>query len=212
MLQDPVSDTVVFWPFVLVNHKRPVSTHVPYGCIFESSCHYYCNDPTGRGPISPRLAGPRPETKGSHPSTLRAALSPSVGRACPILRLAPDLLQQKINPLESLASNLGLGGGDGRLAVGVDEAAALLAVLELGAPAGADAGALAIVGAAALLAVVVSDAAARGELLALAVADAAGARDVGDGLAESEGGDCRIFVSTCCSSCLELEACTWPGR
>jgi len=65
----------------------------------------------------------------------------------------------------------------------------LLAVLELGADARADAGALAVVGAAALLAVGVGDAAARGELPALAVSDVTGTSGVGDGLAVDGGSD-----------------------
>ena len=91
--------------------------------------------------------------------------------------------------LEALGLDLGLRGRDGGVGVGVDEAAALLPVLELGADARAHAGALAVVGAAALGAVGVGDAAARGELEALAVADVPGARVVGLHLREGGGGD-----------------------
>jgi hypothetical protein len=93
-------------------------------------------------------------------------------------------------PLKSLPLNLRLRRGNCLRGVGVDEAAALLAVLELGADARADARALAVVGAAALLAVGVVDASARGELAAVAVADVARARDVGDGLSRDGHGDC----------------------
>jgi hypothetical protein len=89
--------------------------------------------------------------------------------------------------LEALGLNLGLGSRDGSLGVGVDESAALLAVLELGADARADAGALAVVGAAALLAIGVGDATSRGELPALAVSDVTGSSRVGDGLSVDGG-------------------------
>lgn len=74
--------------------------------------------------------------------------------------------------LETLLLDLGLGVGNVLGRVGVVEAAAGLAVLELGTDAGADTGSLAgarggAAGAAALLAVGVGDAATGGELLAV---------------------------------------------
>ena len=91
--------------------------------------------------------------------------------------------------LETLALNLLLGSRDGCLCVGVDKSAALLAVLELGADAGADAGALAVVGAAALLAIGIGDATSRSELAALAVSDVTGTSGVGDGLSVDGGSE-----------------------
>lgn len=86
--------------------------------------------------------------------------------------------------LETLLLDLRLGGGDRGGGVGVDEAAASLAVLELGADAGADAdlaalGVLGAAGAAALGAVGVVDAAAGRELLAGTIADVTGSGGVG---------------------------------
>lgn len=98
-------------------------------------------------------------------------------------------------PLKPLLRNLRLGRRNRLRGVGIHKAAALLAVLELGADARADAGALAVVGAAALLAVGVVDAPARGELAAVAVADIARARGVGDGLGRDGHGDWGLSVS-----------------
>lgn len=98
--------------------------------------------------------------------------------------------------LETLLRDLSLGGGDGGVGVGVDEAAAQLSVLELGALGGADADAAGTdLGAAGRVAVVVGDAAARGELGVLAVADVLGAGVVG-GEGEGGDGDCVVLVST----------------
>ena len=113
----------------------------------------------------------------------------------------PCFLSTQVPPrnLKALALNLRLCSSDGGSGVGVDETAALLAVLELSADARADAGTLAVVGAAALLAVGVGDATARGKLPALAVSDVTGTSGVGDGLAVDGGsnydGDVRSYLT-----------------
>lgn len=98
----------------------------------------------------------------------------------PTAPTAPIALRDKravvLHRLEALLGDLGLGVGDGLGRVGVDEAAAGLAVLELGAVAGADSDSVALgvggaTGAAALGAVGVGDTASGRELLGLAVAD-----------------------------------------
>ena len=103
---------------------------------------------------------------------------------------SPAPFPARANPLEALDLDLALGGGDGGRAVGVDEAAALLVVLEGGGDGRADALGLAVVGAAGrLAAVVVGDAAAGDELAVLAVADVLGASDVGLDQGEGRDGD-----------------------
>lgn len=97
--------------------------------------------------------------------------------------------------LETLLRDLGLRGGDGGVGVGVDEAAAQLPVLELGALGGADADTAGTdLGAAGRVAVVVGDAAACGELGVLAVPDVLGAGVVG-GEGEGGDGDCVVLVT-----------------
>lgn len=92
--------------------------------------------------------------------------------------------------LKALLGDLGLGGSNGLGGVGVGEAAAKLAVLELGALGGADAQAAgADLGTAGAAAVSVGDAAAGGELLALAVADILSTRGVGSESHDRDG-DC----------------------
>lgn len=94
------------------------------------------------------------------------------------------------NPLETLLLDLGLGSSDRRVGVGVDEAAAELAILGGGGLGGADSepggGDL---GAAGGLAIGVVDAAAGGELGAVAGTDTLGAGVVG-GQGEGRDGDC----------------------
>ena len=103
------------------------------------------------------------------------------------------VLLSNIHPrLETLLRDLSLGRGDGLGGVGVDEATALLAILELGPDARADAGALAVVGAATLLAVGVVDAASGRELASVAVADVACSRGVGDSLGADGHGDWAV--------------------
>jgi hypothetical protein len=89
-----------------------------------------------------------------------------------------------VHRLEALLRDLCLGVGDGLGAVGVNEAAASLAVLELGSVARADADGVALgvgstTGTAALGAVGVRNAATGRELLARAVADVTSTRVVG---------------------------------
>lgn len=102
---------------------------------------------------------------------------------------------RKSGPLKALLRDLSLSGGDGRIRVGVDEATALLAVLELGTLSRADADSGGIdLGAAGRVAVGVSDTATGGELLVLAVANSVCARDV-RGQGKGRGGDCLSDVS-----------------
>lgn len=92
--------------------------------------------------------------------------------------------------LESLLLDLSLSSSDGSSRVGVNKAAALLAVLELCALGGADANTAGVdLGAARAAAVRVGDAAACGELLGLAVADILGTGVVGS-QSEDRDGDC----------------------
>lgn len=101
----------------------------------------------------------------------------------------PQACTHNKHPLETLLLDLGLGSSDSSVGVGVDEAAAELAVLGGGGLGGADAepggGDL---GAAGGLAVGVVDAAAGGELGAVTGSDALGAGVVG-GQGEGRDGD-----------------------
>lgn len=98
--------------------------------------------------------------------------------------------------LKALLGDLGLGGGNGGRRVGVGEAAAELAVLELGALGGADAEAAAAdLSAAGTTAVGIGDASTGGELLGLAVADIGSTGGVG-GKGHDGDGDYK-WVSDC---------------
>lgn len=108
----------------------------------------------------------------------------------PSMSSSPIIIQactHNRHPLETLLLDLGLGSRDSSVGVGVDEAAAELAVLGGGGLGGADAepgsGDL---GAAGGLAVGVVDAAAGGELGAVTGSDALGAGVVGG---QGEGGN-----------------------
>lgn len=89
----------------------------------------------------------------------------------------PQLL---IDLLKTLLLDLSLSSGDGRSGIGVDKAAALLAVLELSTLSRADANVGRVdLGAAGRVAIVISDASTGGELGVLAVADVLGTSVVG---------------------------------
>lgn len=95
--------------------------------------------------------------------------------------------------LEALSDDLLPGSLDGGRAVGVDEAATLLVVLEGRSLGRADAEALRVVGAAGRGAVGVGNAAASNELLAPSVAHVAGTGIVGSDNGEGRDGDCSAW-------------------
>ena len=127
----------------------------------------------------------------------RSPRNPCLNHPVPVLPRASTGLTHPIQTspthptspcLEPLLLHLRLGGRNGRSGVGVDKAAAVLAVLELGGLGRADADA-ARVSAAAAAAVGVVDAPARDELAAVAGADVLGAGVVGRDRRGGEG-DC----------------------
>lgn len=124
-----------------------------------------------------------------HQATARANQSPSFPCVLSSKSSSKHALVKE-TPLEALLLDLGLGIGDRSVGVGVDEAAAELAVLGGGSLGGADSepggGDL---GAAGGLAVGVVDAAAGDELGAVAGTDTLGAGVVG-GQGEGRDGDC----------------------
>ena len=94
--------------------------------------------------------------------------------------------------LESLEFNLSLRSLNRIRGIGIDEAAAELAVLERCSLRRAHAGALAVVGTAGRRAIVVGDAAACDELLSVAATDVPGTGVVGNDLSESRDGNCLL--------------------
>lgn len=105
----------------------------------------------------------------------------------------PKRVSSSTISLETLLRDLSLSSGDGRIGVGVDKAAALLAVLELGTLSRADTNVGGVdLGAAGRVAVVISDAAAGRELRVLAVANVLGTGVVGS-QGEGRDGDCGFI-------------------